>query len=123
MSQINDIAAITDVAKLYFDGTHYSDGDKLEAGFAQGCQIIGLTMRMERDDWIDAVRKRESPDSKGAPYDYKIQSIEVEDGIATAKLLTPINGMMFTDIMTLLRTPEGEWQVVAKVFYRHPEPE
>ena len=121
MSKIEDLNAIRDVAKLYFDGTHYSDGDKMERAFMEGCQIIGKTMREERDDWIASIRKRPSPDSKGAAYDYEIQSITIDGGIATAKLRTPINGMVFTDVMTLLKGENGVWRVYAKVFYRQPE--
>ncbi len=119
MSQIDDINAVRDIATLYFDGTHYSDGDKMEQAFAPGCQIIGKTMREERDNWIASIRKRPSPHSKGAPYAYEIQSIEVDGGIASARLKTPINGMVFTDIMTLLKGEDGRWQVIAKAFYRH----
>ncbi|PCI64375.1 MAG: hypothetical protein COB37_02020 [Kordiimonadales bacterium] len=118
MSNFEDLKAISAVAKLYFDGTHYSDGDKMERAFAEGCQIIGKTMREERDDWIASIRKRPSPDSKGAAYDYEIQAITIDNGVATAKLLTPINGMVFTDIMTLLKGEDGVWRVFAKVFYR-----
>ncbi|MDJ0675071.1 MAG: nuclear transport factor 2 family protein [Calothrix sp. MO_167.B42] len=121
MSKIDDINAIRDIAKLYFDGTHYSDGDKMEQAFAPGCQIIGKTMRAERDDWIASIRKRKSPHSQNAPYDYGIQSIEIDGDIALARLLTPINGMLFTDIMTLLKGDDGRWQVVAKAFYKHPQ--
>ncbi|MBL4836853.1 MAG: nuclear transport factor 2 family protein [Kordiimonadaceae bacterium] len=42
----------------------------------------------------------------------------VDGGVATAKLHTPINGMVFKDIMTLLKGEDGLWQVYAKVFYR-----
>lgn len=117
----DDIAAIAAVARLYFDGTHYSDGNKMAQAFAEGCQIIGKTMRAERDDWIEGVRRRVSPASRGAPYDYRIQAIEVTGDIATARLLTPINGMVFTDVMTLLRGGDGLWRCVAKVFWRHPD--
>lgn len=121
MSNFEDIKAISDVAKLYFDGTHYSDGDKMERAFVQGCQIIGKSMREERDSWIASIRERPSPDSKGAAYDYEIQSITIDDGVATAKLRTPINGMVFTDIMTLLKGDDGVWRVYAKIFYRQTE--
>lgn len=83
----DDIAAIAAVARLYFDGTHYSDGNKMAQAFAEGCQIIGKTKRAERDDWIEGVRRRVSPASRGAPYDYRIQAIEVTGDIATARLL------------------------------------
>ena len=118
--QQTDIAAITDVVQLYFEGTHFSDGDKMEQAFAPGCQIIGKTMRAERDDWIAQIRERESPASKGAPFDYKIDSIQVDGDIAVARLNVPINGMQFTDVMTLLRL-DGGWRAVAKAFFRHPD--
>lgn len=121
MSAIDDINAIRDLATMYFDGTHYSDGDKMKQVFSPDCQIIGKTMRAERDDWIAGVCERPAPHTQGAPYDYVIQSIEIDGGIATARLRTPINGKLFTDVMTLLKGDDGRWQVIAKAFYRHPD--
>ena len=112
-----DLLEIKRVIELYFDGTHYSDGDKMAEAFVENCQIIGKTMRAERDNWIADVRKRTSPDSQGAPYDYRILSLEIDDGIAVARLAVPINGMMFTDVATLLKYDTG-WRIATKVVFR-----
>lgn len=113
----SDLLEIKQVIEYYFDGTHYSDGDKMALAFAEGSQIIGKTMRAERDDWIEDIKKRKSPDSQGAPYDYKIEAIDVNDGIAQARMRVPINGMEFTDVATLLKLDDG-WRIVAKAFFR-----
>ncbi len=115
----SDLLEIKQVIEYYFDGTHYSDGDKMALAFAQGSQIIGKTMRAERDDWIEDIKKRKSPDSQGAPYDYRIETIDIQGDIAHARMNVPINGMVFTDMATLLRLEDG-WKIVAKAFFRHP---
>jgi len=112
-----DLLEIKRVIELYFDGTHFSDGDKMAEAFVPGCQIIGRTMRAERDDWIADIRKRTSPASQDAPYAYRILSIEIDDGIALDRLSVPINGMLFTDVATLLKLDDG-WRIVTKVFFR-----
>lgn len=113
----SDILEIKQVIEHYFDGTHYSDGDKMALAFAEGSQIIGKTMRAERDDWIEDIKKRKSPASQGAPYAYRIQAIEVTDDIAQARMFVPINDMEFTDVATLLKLEDG-WKIVAKAFFR-----
>lgn len=113
----SDILEIKQVIEHYFDGTHYSDGDKMALAFAPGCQIIGKTMRAERNDWIEDIKKRTSPASQNAPYDYRIEAIDVTGGIAQARMFVPINGMEFTDVATLLKLDDG-WRIVAKAFFR-----
>ena len=49
----SDILEIKRIIELYFDGTHHSDGNAMAEAFAQGSQIIGKTMRAERDDFRD----------------------------------------------------------------------
>jgi len=51
----------------------------------------------------------------------RIASIDVEGTIATARVeLDNWTGHKFTDMFTLLKT-DGQWQIVNKVFYLHPE--
>lgn len=112
-----DIKAIENVVKLYFDGTHYSDVEKMKQAFASECEVIGKTMRIKRDQWLEGVAEREPPADKGAAYDYKIDEILINQDIAVAKLTTPINGKVFTDVATLLNFDDEGWKIVSKVFF------
>ena len=120
MTQATDTSDILEIKRIierYFDGTHYSDGEAMAEAFSEGSQIIGKTMRAERDDWIEDIKKRTSPASQDAPYDYRIEAIDVTGGIAQARMFVPINGMEFTDVATLLKLDDG-WRIVAKAFFR-----
>lgn len=64
-------------------------------------------------------------DSNGPAADLKpeIASIDIEGSIATVRLeLDNWTGHKFTDMFTLLKT-DGEWKIISKVFYLHPEGE
>ena len=51
----------------------------------------------------------------------RIANVDVEGTVATARLeLDNWTGHRFTDMFTLLKT-DGQWQIVNKVFYLHPE--
>jgi len=51
----------------------------------------------------------------------RITNIDIESTIATARVeLDNWIGHKFTDMFTLLKT-EGEWKIISKVFYLHPE--
>ncbi len=52
---------------------------------------------------------------------HNIASIDIEGSIATARLeLDNWTGHKFTDMFTLLKI-DGEWKIMSKVFYMHPE--
>jgi hypothetical protein len=62
-------------------------------------------------------------DQNGPATDLKhnIASIDIEGTIATVRLeLDNWTGHKFTDMFTLLKTG-GEWKIISKVFYLHPE--
>jgi hypothetical protein len=62
-------------------------------------------------------------DQNGAAteLDSRIVSIEIINTIATVRLeLENWTGHRFTDLFTLLKI-DGEWKIMNKVFYLHPE--
>ena len=62
-------------------------------------------------------------DSNGAATGLKAEfaAIDIEGSIATVRLeLDNWTGHRFTDMFTLLKT-DGEWKIISKVFYLHPE--
>jgi hypothetical protein len=62
-------------------------------------------------------------DENGSATELKsrIANIDIEGTAATVRLeLDNWTGHRFTDMFTLLKTG-GEWKIVSKVFYLHPE--
>jgi hypothetical protein len=62
-------------------------------------------------------------DQNGAASQLESQiiSVDVMETIATARLeLRNWTGHRFTDMFTLLKV-DGEWKIINKVFYMHPE--
>ena len=65
-------------------------------------------------DWIDGNRP-------AADLTFDIASIDVFETVATARVeCRNWGGHRFTDMFTLLKT-DGEWKIVSKIFYLHPE--
>jgi hypothetical protein len=62
-------------------------------------------------------------DKNGAARELEAQiiSVDVMESIATVRLeLDNWSGHRFTDMFTLLQV-DGEWKIISKVFYLHPE--
>ena len=58
---------------------------------------------------------------EGARLRSNIAAIDIEGSIATVRLeLDNWTGHKFTDMFTMLKT-DGEWKIISKVFYLHPE--
>ncbi len=65
-------------------------------------------------DWIDGNRP-------AAELTFEIANIDVIETVATARVeCHNWGGHRFTDMFTLLKT-DGEWKIVSKIFYLHPE--
>ena len=53
----------------------------------------------------------------------RVDNISIEGSIALVRLeIDNWTGHKFTDMFTLLKT-DGEWKIISKVFYLHPEAE
>jgi protease I len=115
----DQLAAIADVAQLYFDGIHYGDVAKLERVFDADAHLIGEVngqpYRKHRDEYIEIVRTRPAPASLGAPFRMWILSIDVAYHPAVAKLFTPVGATEYVDYLSLQRIA-GTWMVVHKLF-------
>jgi hypothetical protein len=62
-------------------------------------------------------------DSNGPAAGLKsdITNVDIQGSVATARVeLDNWTGHRFTDMFTLLKT-NGEWKIISKVFYLHPE--
>jgi hypothetical protein len=118
MSQ--DRAAIEAVVQTYLDGLYEGDVEKLAAAFHPTSSLTyeenGVLTPLPRDRWLDAVRERPSPKSRGLAREDRILQIDQASPTAAfVKLQCAIPPRYFTDYLSLLKV-EGRWQVAQKVF-------
>ena len=80
------------------------------------CEENGSLTPLPRDQWLEAVRSRPSPQSRGLPrHDRILQIDQASPTTAFVKLNCAIPPRFFTDYLSLLKV-EGRWQVAQKVF-------
>jgi len=119
MSQ-DDRAAIERTVQTYLDGLYEGDADKLASVFAATSALTyeqdGKLVVWPRDQWLQAVRERGSPKSKGLARDDAILLVD-QSGPHTAlvKVKCQIPPRYFTDYLSLLKI-DGRWVVAQKVF-------
>lgn len=118
---LSESDAIAETIQRYIDGGKSGRGDDMKPAFHPGATIHGYIgdelfggPTQMLFDWNDG-------NGPAAQLETKIAGIDVEGTIATARLeLDNWTGHKFTDMFTLLKT-DGEWKIISKVFYLHPE--
>lgn len=118
---VGDEEAIARTIQIYVDGGISGRGDDMRAAFHSDATIhgyIGLDLFggpiQQLFDWNDS-------NGPAADLQSKIANIDIEGDIATVRLeLDNWTGHKFTDMFTLLKM-NGEWKIMSKVFYLHPE--
>ena len=113
--------AIARTVQTYVDGGKSGKGEEMKAAFHSGATIHGYVGDdlfagpiQQLFDWNDQ-------NGPATELQSRITSIDVAGTIATVRLeLDNWTGHKFTDMFTLLKT-EGEWKIISKVFYLHPE--
>ena len=116
----DDRAAIEAVVQTYLDGLYEGDVEKLAAAFHPTSSLTyeenGILTPLPRDQWLEAVRNRPSPQSRGLPrHDRILQIDQASATTAFVNLNCAIPPRFFTDYLSLLKV-EGRWQVAQKVF-------
>ncbi len=114
------------VQAAYVDGIHRNaDADAMRAGFHPDFIMYvngkdGVTM-VKRDDWAARIEKAGTdPDRKTPDIAAKLEVVGLSDDTAVVKVDLRRDGKhVFTDFLSLYKTAKG-WQIVAKVFRRHP---
>lgn len=120
-AQASDREAITRTIQTYIDGGISGKGDDMKPAFHEnatihgyiGPDLFGGPIKL-LFDWND---------ENGAATELmsRIANIDIEGTVATVRLeLDNWSGHKFTDMFTLLKA-DGEWKIVSKVFYLHPE--
>jgi hypothetical protein len=117
----NERDAIARTIQTYVDGGRSGKGDDMKPAFHDGATIYGYIGPdlfggpiQSLFDWVDA-------NDPATELKSNITTIDIQGTIATARVeLDNWTGHKFTDMFTLLKT-DGEWKIISKVFYLHPE--
>jgi hypothetical protein len=116
-----DSAAIRQTIQTYIDGGIAGSGDAMKPAFHEGATIYGYIGEdlfggpiQQLFDWNDS-------NGPAAELKSDITNVDIQGSVATARVeLENWTGHRFTDMFTLLKT-NGEWKIISKVFYLHPE--
>lgn len=116
----DDLSAIRTAVKTYLDGLYEGDAEKLAVVFHPTSSLTyeenGALTPLPRDQWLESVRTRPSPKSRGlARHDQVLQIDQASPTTAFVKLKCAIPPRFFTDYLCFLKV-EDRWQVAQKVF-------
>ena len=115
-----EIEAIEKVVWTYLDGLYEGDTGKLAQAFHEVSHLYSMSdggvADVPREKWLEFVKGRASPQSKGLQRTDRIVSVDFS-GPETAfvKVECSIHPRYFTDYLTLLKL-NGGWKVVSKTY-------
>jgi len=113
--------AIEAVVKDYLDGMIYGQPNLLQTAMHPLCMqaghFNGVYEFFNRDEFIEALAEADKL-APGAPYNFKIVSVDMTGDVAVVKVEDDCLGTSFTDYLTLIKH-DGRWQIVMKAFFDH----
>jgi hypothetical protein len=120
-ANVTEHDAIANTVQQYINGGKSGRGEEMKPAFHPGATIYGYIGPdlfggpiQQLFDWNDQ-------NGPATDLQAQIASIDIAGTIATVRLeLDNWTGHKFTDMFTLLKT-DGEWKIISKVFYLHPE--
>ena len=117
-----DTEGIRDVLKNYLDGLYEGDVKRISKAFHPTCLLTHFNETssemqiVKRDEWLDVVLNRQSPQKLGLSRHDSIESIQlISPTTAFVKLKCAIPPRFFTDSLNLLKV-DGTWQIAQKLF-------
>ena len=120
-TQASESDAITAAVQPYIDGAISGSSETMKAAFHPDATIYGYIGPDLFGGPIQGLYDWHDSNGAAADLQSSIVNIDIEGTIATVRLeLDNWTGHKFTDMFTLLKT-DGEWKIISKVFYLHPE--
>jgi hypothetical protein len=117
----DDIRQIETVMDTYVEGGRTGNTDTLRPIFSPLATICGYVGPDLFAGPIEIMYEWLADNGPAAELVVGDIRIDVEGSAATVRIeLHNWNGHRFTDFFTLVRI-EGQWQIMSKVFYLHPE--
>ncbi|HEY0296061.1 MAG TPA: nuclear transport factor 2 family protein [Bordetella sp.] len=107
-------------AQEYFEVLHTCDVVRAAKIFHPECGLFnvveGKINFVPGRQYLEILKGRESPRSRGEPVYGKVLTIDqTDENTAFLKVLSSVQPRYFEDYLTLLRE-DGQWRVVAKVY-------
>jgi hypothetical protein len=113
--------AVATAIQPYIDGAISGSSDEMKSAFHPDATIYGYIGPDLFGGPIQGLYDWHDSNGAAADLQSRIANIDIEGTIATVRLeLDNWTGHKFTDMFTLLKT-DGEWKIISKVFYLHPE--
>lgn len=117
----DDREAIARAIQTYVDGGKSGKSDVMKPAFHEGATIYGYIGPDLFGGPIQSLFDWNDGNGPAAELKSNVTNIDIQGTIATARVeLDNWSGHKFTDMFTLLKTG-GEWKIISKVFYLHPE--
>ena len=112
-----------DVKKIlndYYHSMYWSDGNLVRKTFHKDAKITGYLndklLRQSVEDFASFVENKiPSPSDNNDPKIFEIITLEVGDTTAVAKVRDNYIGIIFIDILSLIKTDSG-WMIYNKLF-------
>jgi hypothetical protein len=119
MHSDHSLGGVAVVAEAYLQAVYRGDTATLTGLFDAHAQVYGdidgRAYHKPIADYIAGVGARQSPQTLGEPYLMRVLALDIQDGIATAKLHSPMLGFNYILYLTLRRGEAG-WLIVNKTF-------
>ena len=117
----DDFAAVAELLQLYFDGLYHSDTGRLRNVFHPDARYVCATedelVNLSMAEYFPVVDKRPAPAASNQARRDRVVSIAFAGPkTAFARVHCAIGRKHFTDLLTMVRTPEG-WRIISKVFH------
>lgn len=120
-AQVGDRELIEKTIQTYVNGGVSGRSEDMKPAFHDGATIYGYIGPDLFGGPIQGLYDWNDGNGPVADLKSNIANIDMEGSIATVRLeLDNWTGHRFTDMFTLLKT-DGEWKIISKVFYLHPE--
>ncbi|WP_374337884.1 nuclear transport factor 2 family protein [Leeia sp.] len=111
--------AILHLLQTYFEGLFTGDVSRLREVFHPQAMLFGevkgTPYLRKLDEYLDAVGKRQSPQSLGEPFAMAVLAIDVQGPVAMARVSCPMLGFRYIDFLSLTQQ-NGHWQIASKTF-------
>ena len=118
---MSERAAIARTIQRYVEGGKTGRTDDMKRAFHPGATIFGYIGSELFGGPIQLLFDWNDQNGAATGLEAQIISVDVMESIATVRLeLDNWSGHRFTDMFTLLQI-DGEWKIMSKVFYSHPE--
>ena len=121
-----DNRGIEEVLQIYFDASYESDRVKMDRVFRSEAHIYGINegggtlADFTKEQFLDLVGSAPAAPDPNRPRQDEIHFIEFSsDSTAVAKVSLTMPRTHFTDLLTFVYL-DGEWRVIAKMFYGRP---